>query len=79
MTGNVREWCWDWYGPYSAWPAHDPAGPTRGKVRVIRGGSWGMSPVESRTAGRSANEPTNRWHALGFRLARSAPAASHQP
>ncbi|MEL6135766.1 MAG: SUMF1/EgtB/PvdO family nonheme iron enzyme, partial [Bacteroidota bacterium] len=41
MSGNVREWCWDWYGNYSSSTQTDPQGPTSGDRRVIRGGSWG--------------------------------------
>ena len=40
MSGNVREWCWDWYGSYSSGSLKDPQGPEAGSGRVLRGGSW---------------------------------------
>jgi formylglycine-generating enzyme required for sulfatase activity len=40
MNGNVREWCWDWYGEVSATEATDPGGADSGFDRVLRGGAW---------------------------------------
>lgn len=59
MSGNVREWCWDWYGPDS------------GSDRVVRGGSWSFNPVGVRAASRYGNSPGNRYNNVGFRLART--------
>jgi len=52
MHGNAREWCQDWFGKYPAGTAVDPAGPLRGSVRVIRGGSWGSPATDLRCAER---------------------------
>jgi len=54
MHGNVWEWCQDWHGEnyYSSSPAFDPQGPTSGKYRVLRGGSWFYPPLYCRSASR---------------------------
>ena len=43
MSGNLHEWCHDWYGPYAG-DETDPAGPATGTVRVYRGGAWDSQP-----------------------------------
>ena len=55
MLGNVREWVADWYGPYGSAAAVDPTGPSTGKLRVGRGGSWYDSEEIARVSGRSTN------------------------
>ena len=72
MTGNVEEWCWDWYGPYTASAKADPRGPASGKHRVARGGAWNWDADYSRTLRRDGFTPDKRYEVLGFRLARSA-------
>ena len=71
MLGNVFEWCedaTDWPPSYSAEAMTDPLS-TRGTGRVVRGGGWYDSARFVRAAYRSADEPGNRYHDLGFRLA----------
>ena len=71
MSGNVLEWCGDWYGTYPAGAQTNPVGSTTGSYRVYRGGSWGGVPQNARVAYRFSYTPTNRGSYLGFRLART--------
>ena len=68
MHGNVGEWCADWRGDYDAGPQTDPTGPTSGRWRVLRGGSWDYDAECCRSAYRDAFDPTDRYFNFGFRL-----------
>jgi len=74
MSGNVFEWCFDWYAPYSAAAQVDPRGPVAGQYRVLRGGSFNFNPDDLRSSHRYGNVPGNHGYTCygcGFRLVRS--------
>ncbi len=68
MSGNVYEWCQDWYGSYSSSAQTNPTGPTSGSYRVYRGGSWDYYASSCRVASRNNDSPSGRYSNLGFRL-----------
>ena len=68
MSGNVYEWCQDYYGSYSSNAQTNPTGPSSGSYRVNRGGGWDSSASYCRVADRSCNSPGLRDYALGFRV-----------
>ncbi len=71
MSGNVWEWCWDWYdwNYYSHSPGKNPMGPDAGSGRVLRGGSWGNFAASARVAYRGHDDPGGSWSDGGLRLA----------
>ena len=66
MSGNVEEWCQDWYGDYSSLSQLNPKGPNSGSERVARSGSNYSNGLVSI---RFSRTPDSRYNNLGFRLA----------
>ena len=68
MSGNVCEWCSDWYSSYSSSSQSNPSGPDSGSNRVHRGGSYSSNAINCQVCIRGAASPGDRSSRLGFRL-----------
>ena len=73
MSGNVDEFCSDWFGNYSSKPMIDPTGPSSGTYRVFRGGNWDWDAQYCRSAHRNGTKGLDdRYNDVGFRLVLSS-------
>ena len=70
MSGNVYEWCYDWYGSVNSSTAD--TGASSGSFRVLRGGSWGYLASLCAVSYRDSSGPGNRYGVFGFRVVRSS-------
>ena len=68
MSGNVGEWCGDWYGRYSSSAQTNPTGPSSGSCRVLRGGGWYDNARYCRVSNRRYYNPSYRYYNYGFRV-----------
>jgi len=72
MSGNVKEWCWDWYqADLGSDPVFDVGGPDNGLSKVVRGGSWFYASRDCRSAARDSRAPDSIDDTVGFRMVRT--------
>ncbi len=81
LAGNVAEWVQDWFGfdYYAYMPERNPTGPTTGRYKGVRGGSWKSKTIMLRTATRGGSAPDQRAATVGFRCAHSHGADREVP
>ncbi|MBO4706299.1 MAG: SUMF1/EgtB/PvdO family nonheme iron enzyme [Spirochaetaceae bacterium] len=72
MSGNVAEWCWDWYGSYGSTSSTNPKGASSGSYRARRGGSWSDASSATSVTYRDGNSPNRTANNRGFRVVRNA-------
>ena len=73
MSGNLHEWCWDWYGSsyYSSSPSDNPTGPSSGTYRIVRGGNRVSQAFNCRVAFRYYSHRDGSYLLIGFRISRT--------
>ncbi len=71
MSGNISEFCWDWYGPWPTSPRTDYRGPTRGVYKLIHVGCWKSTSAGIRVGGHALLDPYELNYTIGLRVVRS--------
>ena len=72
MSGNVQEWCDDWFCKYTSTSQTNPCGPATGQHKIMRGGSYYNAPYKYQVTTRDHCPPSSRFSGVGFRLAMDA-------
>ncbi len=71
LSGNVWEWCWDWYSDYLSGSQINPLGAEKGSYRVLRGGSWRSDKERLKVVFRDYHNPSLRYGFIGFRIGKT--------
>lgn len=72
MSGNVYEWCYDWYGTVNTGTETAPTGATSGTYRVCRGGAWNYHADKASVSYHNGCQPHYRFSDYGFRVVRAS-------
>ncbi len=69
LRGNLSEWCYDWFSEYKEGEKENPMGSENGEKKIVRGGSWFGSELNTKATTRFQDPPKNGYSSIGLRLA----------